>query len=272
MLFKSLLILTVYFVGLAISESTETSVEPLTTIQPNVTNTTTMAPTTPVTTSASDVPTVLNFTIPKNSNDTCLILQFAIDMTIKYTAEDGDNLKNASLTVPLPAKFNDYNGVCDDQFNSFRLFFWNNWTLDLNFTLSDERYELSTILLNYYINSTWFPMAAPESTGFHTANATNLHDFSAIKGSSYRCSAKTMIDLDSFVSFEITHYQGEPFYTKDQNKEVKFHTAVDCPADQTGTSKLVPIIVGSALAFLVVLVLIAYLIGRRRHRSGYQSV
>ncbi len=47
-----------------------------------------MAPTTPATTSASNVPTVLNFTIPKNGSDTCLILQFAIDMTIKYTAKD----------------------------------------------------------------------------------------------------------------------------------------------------------------------------------------
>jgi hypothetical protein len=69
-------------------------------------------------------------------------------------------------------------------------------------------------------------MAAPGSTGFHTANATNLHYFSAIIGSSYMCNAKTMIDLDSFVSFEISHYQGEPFYTKDKNKQVKFHTGM----------------------------------------------
>ena len=37
-------------------------------------------------------------------------------------------------------------------------------------------------------------------------------------------------------------------------------------------SNLIPIIVGACLAVLVVIVLIAYLIGRRRSRNGYQSV
>ena len=48
--------------------------------------------------------------------------------------------------------------------------------------------------------------------------------------------------------------------------------AVECAADTTGTSKLVPIIVGSALALLVIMVLVAYIIGRRKHRPGYQQV
>jgi lysosomal-associated membrane protein 1/2 len=48
-------------------------------------------------------------------------------------------------------------------------------------------------------------------------------------------------------------------------------SAIDCPADDA--SDTVPIAVGAALAGLVVIVLIAYLIGRRRSRArGYQSV
>jgi hypothetical protein len=35
---------------------------------------------------------------------------------------------------------------------------------------------------------------------------------------------------------------------------------------------VVPIAVGAALAALVVVVLILYLIGRRKHQKGYQSV
>lgn len=46
---------------------------------------------------------------------------------------------------------------------------------------------------------------------------------------------------------------------------------VECPAD-TETNSIVPIAVGAALAGLVVIVLIAYLIGRRKRRSGYESV
>jgi lysosomal-associated membrane protein 1/2 len=45
-----------------------------------------------------------------------------------------------------------------------------------------------------------------------------------------------------------------------------------CGADVEKNSNLIPIIVGACLALLVVIVLIAYLIGRRRSRNGYQSV
>lgn len=38
------------------------------------------------------------------------------------------------------------------------------------------------------------------------------------------------------------------------------------------TSSIVPIAVGAALAGLVITVLIAYLIGRKRSRRGYESV
>ena len=48
-------------------------------------------------------------------------------------------------------------------------------------------------------------------------------------------------------------------------------TAQVCAADQT-TSNIVPIAVGAALAGLVVIVLIAYLIGRRKNKKGYESV
>ena len=42
--------------------------------------------------------------------------------------------------------------------------------------------------------------------------------------------------------------------------------------DYIRNSNLIPIIVGVCLAVLVVVVLVAYLIGRRRNRNGYQSV
>lgn len=49
-----------------------------------------------------------------------------------------------------------------------------------------------------------------------------------------------------------------------------FILAVHCTADNT--SDVVPIAVGCALAGLVVIVLIAYLVGRRRRSAAYQSV
>ena len=49
--------------------------------------------------------------------------------------------------------------------------------------------------------------------------------------------------------------------------------ALVCSADHRATSDVVPIAVGVALASLVVIILIAYIVGRRRARQrGYQSV
>jgi len=46
---------------------------------------------------------------------------------------------------------------------------------------------------------------------------------------------------------------------------------VDCKDDRA-VSNLVPIIVGGALGGLILIVLIAYLIGRKRSRRGYEQV
>ncbi len=50
-----------------------------------------------------------------------------------------------------------------------------------------------------------------------------------------------------------------------------FFSAASCPAD-TSTSNIVPIAVGAALGALVLIVLIAYLIGRSKNKRGYESV
>ena len=53
-----------------------------------------------------------------------------------------------------------------------------------------------------------------------------------------------------------------------------FTLALVCPAKDNSkkTSSVVPIAVGGALAGLIVIVLVAYLIGRRRGSRGYQKV
>ena len=42
--------------------------------------------------------------------------------------------------------------------------------------------------------------------------------------------------------------------------------------EDTSVSNIVPIAVGAALAGLVLIVLVAYLIGRSRNKRGYESV
>jgi len=54
-------------------------------------------------------------------------------------------------------------------------------------------------------------------------------------------------------------------------KNNEFGLMERCEADEI-TNNVVPIAVGAALAILVVIVLALYLIGRRKHQRGYQTV
>lgn len=66
----------------------------------------------------------------------------------------------------------------------------------------------------------------------------------------------------------LSHVQLEAFHTKPTHE---FSAAKDCESSET--PDIVPIAVGIALAALVVVVLIAYLVARRRSQArGYTSM
>lgn len=66
----------------------------------------------------------------------------------------------------------------------------------------------------------------------------------------------------------VSHVQLEAFHAKER---ASFSTAKDC--DAVDTPDIIPIAVGIALAGLIVVVLIAYLVARRRsQQSGYMSM
>lgn len=54
------------------------------------------------------------------------------------------------------------------------------------------------------------------------------------------------------------------------NANLSFSSVEECQLDEN--NMLIPIIVGAALAGLVLIVLIAYLSGRRRSHAGYQTI
>lgn len=190
----------------------------------------------------------------------------SLEFTIKYVAEINGTRSNESVNIIL--KDVSYEGECTDLYESLTIDYSTGWSLEFNYTLKQSAYyELNSLNFKYVIDATTFPNAV--DLGPRVASIANQSLFSANKGNSYKCFAKSEVDLDSNVTLEITNYQAQPFLSKDTKD---FDTAIECSADTTGTSKLVPIIVGSALAILVIMVLVAYIIGRRKHRPGYQQV
>ncbi|XP_036404941.1 lysosome-associated membrane glycoprotein 2-like isoform X2 [Megalops cyprinoides] len=102
-------------------------------------------------------------------------------------------------------------------------------------------------------------------TSFSAAN-TNLSLWQATLGSSYMCNKEQTQNITDTLSLYTLKLQVQPFEVKND----KFSTAHECSLDDT--SILIPIIVGAALAGLIFIVVIAYLIGRRRTYVGYQTL
>lgn len=99
--------------------------------------------------------------------------------------------------------------------------------------------------------------------------------FSTPTQHSYHCNREQTLNLTSIggsnqtvAYLSVSHVQLEAFHA---HNDSSFSTAKDC--DAIDTPDIVPIAVGCALAALVVVVLIAYLVGRRRRQTrGYVSM
>lgn len=250
-----------------------TTVESTTTVETTTeitttesTTTTTDAPTT-TTVAPPTVPT-LNFRVPSNESvPACLRANMSVVFDIQYTAEINNTKKNETVKVILK-DLAGYDGECSKSFDTLTIYYKTGWELTFNYTL-EAFYKLDSLVFKYIVDEETFPNAEKSELGPKSVTLSNQSLFSANKDKSYKCFAETDINLSNTVKMVITNYQAQPFLSE---KSTGFDIAVECSADTTGTSKLVPIIVGSALAILVIMVLVAYIIGRRKHRPGYQTV
>jgi lysosomal-associated membrane protein 1/2 len=122
-----------------------------------------------------------------------------------------------------------------------------------------------------YVHDSHLPESnTPNATSHARYESSNYLESSA--GVHYSCSSKTNLNINNDVVLTTTDFKYKAFNEKgDINLETG--SVNQCAADDESTSSIVPIAVGAALAGLVVIVLIAYLIGRKRSRkTGYETV
>ncbi|XP_007569759.1 lysosome-associated membrane glycoprotein 2 isoform X1 [Poecilia formosa] len=233
---------------------TPTHVTNATTVAP-VTNATTVAPVTNATTVAPPTtptptlptPTVGNYSIRHDANSTaCLLANFGL--RIGFT----QNKKYQEVNFDPPTEVSGSCGVD----NSELILVSNNITVSLSFYNDTKKFRLHAV--NVTINS---------SSGVFAQSSANLSLWEAAVGSSYMCNKEQNFTITSLLSFYTFSLHVQPFGVKNG----LYSTAEECFLD-SDLSFLVPIAVGVALSFLIILVLISYLIGRRKSRTGYQSV
>jgi len=86
----------------------------------------------------------------------------------------------------------------------------------------------------------------------------------------YKCDAKQDLYKDGNNTIAVSGMKLEVF--RNSNSTTFNSNIESCLPDSSKVNNLVPIIVGACLGGLILIVLIAYLIGRKRSRHGYEQV
>ncbi|KAB0797921.1 hypothetical protein PPYR_08914 [Photinus pyralis] len=207
------------------------------------------------------------------SNVTCIKIQFALQIVVPYFHKSRNKTYNATVNVPTNAVVAD--AACGNETEHLKLQWMNkdNATDTVLFKFANnataKEYELQSIEINLYPDDDAFP-------GIENKNVIRLnHDHSEFvtgESNSYKCEKEQKLNLTDAgkeTGFAgISHLQVQAFGTTNSDA---FKSAIDC--DASSTPDVVPIAVGCALAILVIVVLVAYLIGRKRRQArGYLSM
>lgn len=220
-----------------------------TTVAPII-HTTVPSPTTTLTPTSIPVPTptVGNYTI-SNGNATCLLATMGLQLNI--TEEKVPFIFNIN-----PATTN-FTGSCQPQTAQLRLNNSQIKYLDFIFAVKNEkRFYLKEVNVNMYLAN---------GSAFRVSN-NNLSFWDAPLGSSYMCNKEQVVSVSRTFQINTFNLKVQPFnVTKGE-----YSTAQECSLDDD--TILIPIIVGAGLSGLIIVIVIAYLIGRRKTYAGYQTL
>ncbi|KJH42444.1 Lysosome-associated membrane glycoprotein [Dictyocaulus viviparus] len=221
--------------------------------------------------------TVTNY----NTNKTCIILDLdEITITVKFTGKNGTvETDNATInsTVNVTGDCSSSYGNRTAQKLQVEFLPSGNYTpgslnkpWKMRFIFGTSEKSSAFMLLNYSLQTAPFP-GMNSSQFYHFTKAISDVDFQARETDAFRCST-TDLPLSNNSMIEIKNVRAIAFAQLDKPEFEKQQIYEQCQLDSR-TSDIVPIVVGACLVGLVVIVLVAYLIGRARaKRQGYASV
>lgn len=201
-------------------------------------------------------PTASTYNV-SGSNGTCLLARMGLQLNVTYSRKDNTTVTRVVNINPNVATAM---GSCSANLVSLEIRSEDGVVLGLNFRMnsSANRFFLETVKLN---------MTVPDAQGPTVQAANNsLRALQATVGNSYKCTTEERLRVTPSFFLNLFSVQVQAFKV-DGNK---FGSAEVCLLD--GNNMLIPIAVGGALAGLVLVVLLAYLIGRKRSHAGYQTI
>uniref|UniRef100_A0A8D0G8M1 Lysosome-associated membrane glycoprotein 1 n=1 Tax=Sphenodon punctatus TaxID=8508 RepID=A0A8D0G8M1_SPHPU len=215
------------------------------------------APTSTGQTPKTPSPVVCRYNVTGRSG-ICILASMGLQLNITYDTqkvnETGVKVLNFIPTKTAPS------GSCDNSTANLTLFFENT---TLSFYFAQNTTTAKFFLHGLSVNTT-LPSDAKEPT-FEKSNSS-MSALGATVGNSYKCVVEEKLTVSTQALLNIFDVQIQVFKIDGD----KFGAVEECQQDEN--NMLIPIIVGAALAGLVLIVLIAYLIGRKRSHAGYQTI
>ncbi|XP_044595140.1 lysosome-associated membrane glycoprotein 1-like isoform X2 [Cotesia glomerata] len=255
-----------------------TTTKPTTTTEKTTTTpattTSTVAPTPPAPTPAptpgpAPAPTTGTWVVNGTNHTTCIMVKMAAQLNVTYLNKDNKTMHQL-ITLPNNTMSN-ATGDCGAA-EQYIMISWNssmalNDTVVLHFNKNGTKYSL------HHVEANLAPQDLPSYQFKDTLMMIhNTSEYPVAVSNSYRCTKAVKLNLNSNVPnttavFEVSDLQFQAFRS---DNTTAFGFAEDCAFE---TQDVVPIAVGCALIALVIIVLIAYLVGRRRSQArGYLSM
>ncbi|KAK2908440.1 hypothetical protein QQF64_001728 [Cirrhinus molitorella] len=225
---------------------------PVTTAAPTQTPRTTAAPS-PV---PPPAPERGNYTLVNNNGTACLLALMGLQLNVTHHSKSLN--KTVSEVMNLQPNKTTASGSCGVTLATLVL---TEELTNLTFT-----FTLNSTSKKFYLSAVNISAFWPDMTDRFAEGNGSLNLLQCSAGRSYMCSAEQTLAVLPTFSINTFKLQLQPFNVTAN----RFSAAEECRVDQE--NMLIPIIVGVALAGLVLIVLIAYLIGRKRTHAGYQTI
>lgn len=192
-----------------------------------------------------------------NTSALCLRMQAGLQIQVRYQGRDKHQRWGTFAILPNQTK---PSGNCSNQTAALELRFSEGYLI---FTFMKNETTKTFYLSGVQANLTYqFPQATETTFAAHNSS---LREFEAHLGHSYQCGNRSLA-LQTDFQLQALQERVQAF----ELKSGQFGAAEFCQTPRRST--IVPIIVGVVLGLLIVVVLVAYAVGRWRTHRGYQTI
>nr|XP_040057637.1 lysosome-associated membrane glycoprotein 1b [Gasterosteus aculeatus aculeatus]XP_040057638.1 lysosome-associated membrane glycoprotein 1b [Gasterosteus aculeatus aculeatus]XP_040057639.1 lysosome-associated membrane glycoprotein 1b [Gasterosteus aculeatus aculeatus] len=197
-----------------------------------------------------------NYVVASSNGTACLLASMGLQLNVTFNSQN----KTVQEVLNLRPNVTKASGSCESDRASLLL---SSEAEKINLTFI---FTLNATSKKYHLSEVSLSADLPDMKERFSATNRSLDSLRGTFGFSYMCHEEQTLTVAQNFSINTFQPQVQPFgLSGDQ-----FGAAEECQLDEDNV--LIPIVVGAALAGLVLIVLLAYLIGRKRSHAGYQTI